>query len=99
MSGYRMWTFNFIVALGQVDIRLSDEVKKLLGRDDINGLPENWDPSKDSRLDQEIYDKYKSELYGGLVSLTSGEPLGIMRGLQDKEFPSDGFKALVCMSQ
>eukprot|EP00973_Karenia_brevis_P057953 8067951-Karenia_brevis.AAC.1 len=22
-----------------------------------------------------------------------------MRGLQDKEFPSDGFKALVCLSQ
>eukprot|EP00973_Karenia_brevis_P002735 373138-Karenia_brevis.AAC.1 len=89
MSGYRMWMFNFTVALGQVDSRLSDEVRKLINRDDLSKLPDTWDPSKDSGIDEETYAKYKDELYGVLVSLTSGQPLGIMRGLQDKEFPSD----------
>eukprot|EP00973_Karenia_brevis_P095367 12427003-Karenia_brevis.AAC.1 len=65
-----------------------------MGRDDINGLPSELDPSKDAQLNQDIYEKYKSELYGVLVSLTSGEPLGIMIGLQDTEYPSDGFKAM-----
>eukprot|EP00973_Karenia_brevis_P011918 1618211-Karenia_brevis.AAC.1 len=39
VSGFRMWTFNFVVALGHVDSKLSDEVRKLIGRDDLNGLP------------------------------------------------------------
>eukprot|EP00973_Karenia_brevis_P095636 12428299-Karenia_brevis.AAC.1 len=59
VSGYRMWTFDFVVALGQVDSRLSDEIRKLIGRDDLNGLPTEWDPSKDVQLNQEIYQKYK----------------------------------------
>eukprot|EP00973_Karenia_brevis_P049572 6879849-Karenia_brevis.AAC.1 len=94
-----MWTFNFFVALGQVDSKLSDGTRKLVGRDDINGLPSDWDPSNDMQLNQDIYEKHKSELYGVLVCLTSGEPLGIMRGLQGAEYPSDRFKAMACLSQ
>eukprot|EP00973_Karenia_brevis_P049009 6796925-Karenia_brevis.AAC.1 len=70
---------NFTVALGQVDNKLSDEVRKLINSDDLSALPDTWAPSKDSGLDEEVYGKYKSGLYGVLVSLTSGEPLGIMR--------------------
>eukprot|EP00973_Karenia_brevis_P029862 4118343-Karenia_brevis.AAC.1 len=65
-----------------------------MGKEDLNSYPADWGPSQDVLVDQEIYSKYKSELYGVLVPLTSGEPLGIMRGLQDTDFPSDGFKAL-----
>eukprot|EP00973_Karenia_brevis_P032653 4508579-Karenia_brevis.AAC.1 len=36
---------------------------------------------------------------GALVSLTNGEPLHILRGLQDTKFQYDGFKALVALSQ
>eukprot|EP00973_Karenia_brevis_P085122 11815032-Karenia_brevis.AAC.1 len=78
-----MWIFNFGVALGQVDSKLSEEVRNLMGREDLSSVPSDWDPSRDVQVDQDIYNKYKSELYGVLVSLTSGEPLGIMRGLQD----------------
>eukprot|EP00973_Karenia_brevis_P023286 3206505-Karenia_brevis.AAC.1 len=79
MGAYRMWMFNFTVALGQVDGKLSDEVRKLINREDLGKLPDSWDPSSDSGIDLEIYRKYKTELYGVLVSLTTGEPLGIMR--------------------
>eukprot|EP00973_Karenia_brevis_P081973 11364529-Karenia_brevis.AAC.1 len=53
MSGYTMWMFNFTVALGQVDSRLSDEVRKLVNRDDLSTLPDTWDPAKDPKLDEE----------------------------------------------
>eukprot|EP00973_Karenia_brevis_P054265 7539389-Karenia_brevis.AAC.1 len=79
MGTYRMWMFNFTVALGQVDAKLSDEVRKLINREDLGKLPDSWDPSRDVGIDSEIYRKFKTELYGVLVSLTSGEPLGIMR--------------------
>eukprot|EP00973_Karenia_brevis_P013636 1850347-Karenia_brevis.AAC.1 len=39
------------------------------------------------------------ELCRILVSLTSGEPLGISRGLQDTDFQFDGYKAIVALSQ
>eukprot|EP00973_Karenia_brevis_P082117 11385499-Karenia_brevis.AAC.1 len=55
MSSYRMWMFNFTVALGQVDNKSSDEVRKLINRDDLSILPDTWDPSKDSGLDEEVY--------------------------------------------
>eukprot|EP00973_Karenia_brevis_P092788 12414129-Karenia_brevis.AAC.1 len=50
-------------------------------------------------VDKVIYDKYKTELYGVLVSLTSGEPLNMLRGLRHTRFQYDGFKALVVLSQ
>eukprot|EP00973_Karenia_brevis_P067146 9337637-Karenia_brevis.AAC.1 len=94
MGAYRMWMFNFTVALSQIDGKLSEEVRKLINRNDLGKLPESWDPSEDPGIDSDTYTKFKTELYGVLVSLTSGEPLGILKGLQDKDFPSDGFKAL-----
>eukprot|EP00973_Karenia_brevis_P092119 12410835-Karenia_brevis.AAC.1 len=98
-SVYRMWMFNLGVALGQVDSRLAEEVRKLMSREDASRFPNDWDPSKDSQVDNVIYHKYKTAMYRVLVSLTSGEPLGILRGLQDTPFQSDGYKALVVFSQ
>eukprot|EP00973_Karenia_brevis_P025759 3554519-Karenia_brevis.AAC.1 len=59
----------------------------------------DWDPARDEQIDKAIYDKYHTELYGVLVSLTNGETLNILRGLQDTPFRYDGFKALVALSQ
>eukprot|EP00973_Karenia_brevis_P095618 12428219-Karenia_brevis.AAC.1 len=70
-----------------------------MSREDASRLPCDWEPSKDSQVDHVIYSKYKTEMYGVLVSLTSGEPLGILRGLQDTSFQSDGYKALMALSQ
>eukprot|EP00973_Karenia_brevis_P075914 10547212-Karenia_brevis.AAC.1 len=91
---FGMWMFNLGVALSQVDSMLGEEVRKLMSRGDAKSCPGDWDPSKDDQVGFAIYQKHKSELYGVLVSLTSGEPWGIMRGLQDTQFPSDGYKAL-----
>ena len=65
---YRMWMFHFLVALGRVDGRLATEIRKLLPR----VLDDKWNPTQDNELDQEIYTKYKEELYGVLVDHTDG---------------------------
>ena len=38
----------------------------------------------------QIYKKYKEELYGLLVSLTSGEALGILKSMEDLEWAKQG---------
>ena len=55
---------------------------------------EKYDPELDADLDQEIYEKYQSDLYGTLVSLTSGESKSILRSLVEGGGRQDGFKAL-----
>eukprot|EP00973_Karenia_brevis_P005931 807123-Karenia_brevis.AAC.1 len=66
MGTYRMWMFNFTVALGQVDGKFSDEVRKLINREDLGKLPDSWDPSRDVGIDSDIHRKFKTELYGVL---------------------------------
>eukprot|EP00973_Karenia_brevis_P029900 4122711-Karenia_brevis.AAC.1 len=62
-------------------------------------FPDDWDPKKDMEVDQVVYSKYKAQLYGVLVSLTTEEPLRIMRGLQDTMVKYDVYKAIVALSQ
>eukprot|EP00973_Karenia_brevis_P062105 8638237-Karenia_brevis.AAC.1 len=62
-----MWLFNLGVALGQVDRKLAEEIRKLMSREDASRFPSEWDPSKDSQVDNVIYSKYRTELYGVLV--------------------------------
>eukprot|EP00973_Karenia_brevis_P075378 10472122-Karenia_brevis.AAC.1 len=66
MGAYRMWMFNFTVAIGQVDGKLSDEIRKLINRSDLGKLPESWDPSGDPGIHSDTYTKFKTELYGVL---------------------------------
>eukprot|EP00973_Karenia_brevis_P007331 992145-Karenia_brevis.AAC.1 len=68
-------------------------------REDASRFPSDWDPANDASVDRVIHDKYKTELYGVLVSLTSGEPLNMLRGLQETKWQYDGYKALVILSQ
>ena len=42
----------------------------------------------------EVYEKYKSELYGLLVSLTSGEAKGLLKNMVDMGGEQDGFRGL-----
>eukprot|EP00973_Karenia_brevis_P076663 10648799-Karenia_brevis.AAC.1 len=70
-----------------------------MSREDTGRFSNEWDPKDDIEVDQVVCQKYKTELYGTLVSLTSGEPLGILRGLQDTDFQFDSYKALVALSQ
>eukprot|EP00973_Karenia_brevis_P075843 10537772-Karenia_brevis.AAC.1 len=99
MSQFRMWMFNLGVALSTVDRKPAEEIKMLIRRDDHKKLPEDWNPKTDREIDKDTYSKYSSELYGVLVSLVEGEPLGILRGLQDTKSQYDGHKAIVMLSQ
>eukprot|EP00973_Karenia_brevis_P053004 7368318-Karenia_brevis.AAC.1 len=63
-------------------------------REDASRFPSDWDPASDISVDKVKYDKHKTELYGVLVSLTSGEPLNMLGGLQDTKWQYDGYKAL-----
>eukprot|EP00973_Karenia_brevis_P002957 403481-Karenia_brevis.AAC.1 len=79
-----------------------------MSREDTRRFPDERNPKDDVEVDQVVYNvevdqvvcnKYKTELYGVLVSLTSGEPLGILRGLQDTQFQFDEYEAIVALSQ
>eukprot|EP00973_Karenia_brevis_P062751 8725328-Karenia_brevis.AAC.1 len=68
-----------------------------MSREDTRRFPDEWNPKDDVEVHQVVYNK--TELYGVLVFLTSGEPLGMLRGLQDTQFQFDGYKAIVALSQ
>ena len=92
--------FELVVALGQVDGELQGEVEKLvLGKDDGVGrrAMDTWNPEE--IVKRNIHSKYKSELYGLLVSLTSGEAKGILQGMLDSRMPADGFKAFAILKR
>ena len=98
LDKYRAWIFEVVVALAQVDGRLSQMVEKLvMGKEDMVGKVsvEAWDAR--NAVGPTLYDRYSSELYGLLVSLTSGEAKGILKGMLDSKWPTDGFKALVVL--
>eukprot|EP00973_Karenia_brevis_P069904 9719520-Karenia_brevis.AAC.1 len=59
----RGWMFNIEVALGQVDKELSNLVREIIRRDDIQRFPDSCNPREDHLIDRVIYDKYSSELY------------------------------------
>eukprot|EP00973_Karenia_brevis_P024813 3419481-Karenia_brevis.AAC.1 len=61
-----MWMLNFGVAVGTVDKRLAEEIKNLIRRDDFKKFPEDWEPQADKEVDQDLYQKFSSELYGVL---------------------------------
>ena len=60
-----------------------------------------WSGHEDRDLDQRLYDDFRQELYGVLVSLTEGEPLGLIKWLVEEaeNVEADGFKAILLMIQ
>ena len=58
--------FDLSVAIGQVDKELAGELERLVKTSD----QDKWRPEEDRFLRRDLYDKYKSELYGVLCSTT-----------------------------
>eukprot|EP00973_Karenia_brevis_P063746 8862083-Karenia_brevis.AAC.1 len=85
-------------SIGSSTWGLAEEVRKLMSREDTRRFPDGWNPKEDVEVDQVVYNKYKTELYGVLMSLTSGEPLGRLRRLQDTQLQFDGYEAIVALS-
>ena len=96
---FRAWLFDLIVTIGQVDRYLAIDLKKMLKEE----RDEDYAPAEDSALQPELYEKYKSELYGILYSLTEGEAKHVIKGdsdmFGDSESSGDGYKALVMLSR
>ena len=66
---FRGWLFDLSVAIGQVDKELAGELERLVKTSD----QDKWRPEEDRFLRRDLYDKYKSELYGVLCSTIQGE--------------------------
>ena len=61
---FRGWLFDLNVAIGQGDKELAGELERLVKTSD----QDKWRPEEDRFLRRDLYDKYKSELYGILCS-------------------------------
>ena len=91
---FRGWLFDLNVATGQVDKELAGELERLLK------IPEQdkWRPEEDRFLRRDLYERYKSELYGILCSTTQGEPKNIVRSIVDAHSDQDGFRAILALN-
>ena len=93
MDKFEGWLFDLIVAMGQADGNLQKQIEGLTKQEVVKEVSlENWHPTR--HVQKDIYDKYHVELYGVLVSLTSGEAKGILKGMLDSGIGADGFMAL-----
>ena len=99
VNKFRGWMFDLLVALGTIDKDLSRELKSLLTRDLGNVTPERWESLNDLDLNQGIYDKYTSELFGVICSWTSGEAKNLVKGIVDAGYGHDGFKGLLILNR
>ena len=90
---FRGWLFDVLVAISQVDDSLGSVLKGIIAK----GHDETWDPKTDLTLDQQIHQKFASELYGVIVSLTTGEAKNIVKSVVDVGGYPDGFKAIVLL--
>ena len=91
---FRGWVFQLTSSIGCVDGSLAKEVRELLSR----GLDDSWDPKEDNEIDEYLYHQYREELFGVLVQNTSLDAQSIVRGIWDKGFGEDGFKAISDLS-
>ena len=95
---YRSWLFDLLVSIGWVDGGLADLLTAICKK----GYDEKWDPFDCEILraypeHMSLYNKYASEMYGLLCSLTTGEAKSIVKEVSDRGF-KDGFRALVVLN-
>ena len=98
-KGYRHWLFELLVAIGQVDKGLARDLNTILSRDRERGEVERWVIEDEVDIDEDRFHQYSGELYGVLVSLTSGEARNILRGMADKGEAYNGYKGLLLLNK
>ena len=77
---FRGWSFDLMVAIGQVGAKLAQELMKLMQPGLGDKVPEKWTRSEDFRVSQELHQKYYGEFYGLLVSLCVGDAKAVLSG-------------------
>ena len=72
-SKFRGWYFDLLVAIGQIDRDLRNNVETLVRWGNLQGSSsaDQWSPDQGG-LDPRVHAKYQGELFGVLVSLTDG---------------------------
>ena len=91
---YRSWMFDLGVAIGGIDEELASELERLSRLED----GDKWNPGEDLDMRDEMYRKYKGELYGLLCSLTQGEAKTLVKGVVDAGHGNDGFRAFISLN-
>ena len=92
---FRGWLFDLTVALGQLDSDLQFAVRHLTENEEMRKMTlESWDPFRGNAITKDLYEKYRSDLYSVLVSLTEGESKGLLKNMVDLGHRPDGFKGL-----
>ena len=81
--------FDLVMVLNQIDPGLANEVNKVL---ETGSDGEKWDHK--GRMDDDIWEKYHSELYAVISGLIEGSAKTAFKGLYDKDRIMDGFKYL-----
>ena len=77
---YRGWLFDLVMALNQIDPDLAKEVNKVVSECGSEG--EKWEHF--GRMDEEIWQKYHSELYAVISALTVGSAKTALKGMYDR---------------
>ena len=90
--------------IGRIDGKLGEYLEEIVR--EVNGdlrVAKDW-KNQGGKIPWDVYLKYKGDLFGLLVSLTSDEPLAIVKSvkdgkLEDKEDKgdADGFKAIALL--
>ena len=104
MGKFRNWVFDLTVAIGEVDLELSNDIRELVKKDNGDLKAEGWDPLGDDRLTKRVgfegrYRMYKGPLYAVLCSLTDGEAKNILRCMDDNGMGYDGFKGIMALGK
>ena len=87
---YRGWVFDLVMVLNQIDPSLANELKKVM--ETCGNEEEKWDHK--GRMDNDIWEKYHSELYAVISGWIEGSAKTALKGLHDKDRTMDGFKVL-----
>ena len=104
MGKFRNWVFDLTVAIGEVDLELSNDIRELVKKGNGDLKAEGWDPLGDDRLTKRVgfegrYRMYKGPLYAVLCSLTDGEAKNILRCMDDNGMGYDGFKGIMALGK
>ena len=72
-----------LTAIGQVDQALSEDLGQMLVQGCGKISADQWNPINDGDVNVALYDRYSAELYGVLVSFTSGEAKNVLTVMVD----------------
>ena len=86
---FRGWYFDLKVILGGLDEKLAVDLDNCVR---LNLSESQIEPGdfKEKHIPAEIHEKYASELYGIICTLTTGEAKLIVKGVMDKGLGQDG---------